>query len=55
MKVWPGKSKKQYSIIGYPMKKYKSDPKERVINASTDFWANKPQDLDKLIEIFTDF
>lgn len=55
VKVWPGKSKKQYSIIGYPMKKYKSDPKERIINASTDFWANKPQDLDKLIEIFTDF
>lgn len=55
MKVWPNKSKKYYSVIGYPLKKYKSDPKERVINAATDFWSNKPQDLVKLVEIFADF
>lgn len=55
LSVWPGKSSKYYSIIGYPLKKYKSDPKNRVINASTDFWSNKPQDIKKLIEIFEDF
>ena len=56
---WPltawEKQSKNWSIIGYPKKSFKSDPKKRIINASTDLWGNKPQDLDKLIGIFQDF
>lgn len=55
MGAWPDKSKKSWSIIGYPDKRYKSDPKNRVINVSTDLWANKPQELEKLLGIFSDF
>ena len=55
LKAWPGKSSKFYSIIGYPDKSFKSNPKERTINASTDLWQNKPQDIVKLTEIFEDF
>jgi calcineurin-like phosphoesterase family protein len=56
---WPlgdwEKSSKTWSVIGYPKKKFKSDPIKRIINASTDLWGNKPQDLDKLVGIFKDF
>lgn len=55
LKAWPGKSSQFYSIIGYPDKKFKSDPSERTINASTDLWQNRPQDIVKLTEIFEDF
>ena len=56
LKAWPNKrGKKAYNIIGYPEKKFKSDPKERIINVSTDLWKNQPQDLNKLLEIFSDF
>ena len=56
LKVWPNKrGKKSYNIIGYPEKKFKSDPKDRIINVSTDLWKNQPQDLQKLLEIFSDF
>jgi|TARA_B110000879_G_scaffold114023_1_gene152005 calcineurin-like phosphoesterase family protein len=56
LKVWPGKtSKKSYNIIGYPEKKFKSEPKDRIINVSTDLWKNQPQDLHRLLEIFSDF
>jgi calcineurin-like phosphoesterase family protein len=55
MGSWPNKSKKFWSIIGYPDKRYKSDPKNRTINASTDLWANRPQELEKLLGIFSDF
>ena len=52
---WPNKPKKWYSMIGFPQKTFKSDPKKKVINASTDFWSHKPQELDKLMGIFNDF
>lgn len=52
---WPHKRKGWYSVIGYPLKSFKSDPKKKVINASTDFWSNKPQELTKLVGIFNDF
>ena len=53
--AWPGKRKKWFSIIGYPAKQFKSDPKKRIINASTDLWGHKPQELEKIIQIFEDF
>lgn len=55
MQAWINKSKKSWSIIGYPDKKFKSDPKKRIINASTDLWGHKPQELEKLLGIFSDF
>ena len=55
MQEWPGSSSGYYSIIGYPGKKYKSDPKKRIINASTDLWGYKPQELTRLLETFNDF
>lgn len=54
MLEWPDKKKGFWSIIGYPEKKYKSDPKLKTINVSTDLWGNKPQNLEKLLEIFQD-
>jgi calcineurin-like phosphoesterase family protein len=53
--AWPGKTKKWFSIIGYPAKQFKSDPKKRIINASTDLWSHKPQELHKVVDIFKDF
>ena len=53
--AWPGKRKKWFSFIGYPAKQFKSDPKKRIVNVSTDLWGHKPQELPKLIEIFQDF
>lgn len=53
--TWPRKSNKSWSIIGYPEKKYKSDPVKKIINVSTDLWGNTPQELQKLIGIFSDF
>jgi len=55
MNAWPKKSTKAWSVIGYPDKKYKSDPKKRIINVSTDLWQNTPQELEKLLGIFSDF
>ena len=55
LNYWPNKPKKWYSIIGFPQKSFKSDPKKKVINASTDFWSHKPQELQKLMGIFNDF
>lgn len=52
--TWPNKAKKHFSVIGYPGKKFKSDPKTRVINVSTDLWNNIPQELDRIISIFKD-
>ena len=51
--TWPKKTK-NYSIIGYPGKKFKSNPKSKIINVSTDLWNNEPQDLERIIEIFRD-
>ena len=53
--AWPKKSSKSWSIIGYPEKRHKSDPKSRIINVSTDLWGNTPQELEKLLGIFSDF
>lgn len=55
LEAWPKKSSKAWSIIGYPDKRYKSNPKKRVINVSTDLWNNTPQELEKLLGIFSDF
>jgi calcineurin-like phosphoesterase family protein len=55
LNYWPNKPKKWYSIIGFPQKSFKSDPKKKVINASADFWSYKPQELQKLMGIFNDF
>jgi calcineurin-like phosphoesterase family protein len=55
LSYWPNKPKKWYSIIGFPQKSFKSDPNKKVINASTDFWSHKPQELEKLMGIFNDF
>ena len=55
MAAWPNKSKKWFSVIGYPAKSFKSDPKKRIINASTDLWSHKPQELSKVVSIFEDF
>jgi len=55
LSYWPKKAKKWYSIIGFPQKTFKSDPKKKIINASTDFWSNKPQELPKIVGIFNDF
>ena len=52
--AWPNKSKKYYSIVGFPSKKFKSKPADRVINVSTDLWGNIPQELERTIEIFKD-
>tara|TARA_B110000285_G_scaffold234734_1_gene312761 strand:- start:347 stop:865 length:519 start_codon:yes stop_codon:yes gene_type:complete len=52
---WPNKNKKWFSVIGYPAKTFKSDPKKRIINASTDLWGHKPQELSKIVSIFEDF
>ncbi len=52
--AWPNKSKKYYSIVGFPGKNFKSNPANRVINVSTDLWGNTPQELERIIEIFKD-
>ena len=54
MESWPNKNKGYYSIIGHPQKQYKSDPAKKRINASTDLWGYKPQDLEKTLQIFQD-
>lgn len=54
MEAWPGKEKGFYSVIGYPPKQFKSDPKKKRINMSTDLWGYKPQDLEKTLQIFYD-
>ena len=53
--AWPNKRKKWFSVIGYPAKSFKSDPKKIIINVSTDLWGHKPQELPKLLEIFQAF
>lgn len=53
--AWPNKTKKWFSIIGYPAKSFKSDPKKRIINSSTDLWSHRPQELEKVVSIFEDF
>ena len=54
MMEWPNSDKGDFSIIGYPKKKYKSDPSKRIINASCDLWNFKPQEINKLVSIFED-
>ena len=55
LSYWPNKRKKWFSIIGYPANQFKSDPKKRIINVSTDLWSHKPQELGKIMGIFEDF
>ena len=54
LKSWPNKSDGYWSIIGYPDRSYKSDPKEMTINVSADLWNFKPQELQHLLGIFQD-
>jgi calcineurin-like phosphoesterase family protein len=51
---WPGKSKGSYSIIGIPVKKYKTNHKTKIINCSCDLWEFKPIEVIKIIELFND-
>tara|TARA_B100001093_G_scaffold48995_1_gene41603 strand:- start:5478 stop:6002 length:525 start_codon:yes stop_codon:yes gene_type:complete len=51
MQEWPKKGKKYYSVIGYPTRKYKTVPKKRMINCSTDQCNFKPQDINSLIQL----
>lgn len=51
---WPNKNKGYWSIIGHPDKKYKSNPATKVINVSTDLWGHKPQNLQRVLELFSD-
>ena len=48
---WPKKSKKYFSVIGYPNRKYKTIPKKRIINCSVEQCNYKPQDINSLIEL----
>lgn len=54
LKDWPKKSDGFWSIVGHPNRDYKSDPKQRTINVSTDLWSFKPQELSKMLGIFKD-
>ena len=51
LQEWPKKSKKYYGVVGYPNRKYKTMPKKRIINCSTDQCNFKPQDINSLIEL----
>jgi calcineurin-like phosphoesterase family protein len=51
MQEWPKKSKKYYGVIGYPTRKYKTVPKKRMINCSTDQCNFKPQDINSLMDL----
>jgi calcineurin-like phosphoesterase family protein len=54
LKEWPRKSDGFWSLIGYPGTEHRSDPKQRVINVSTDLWNFKPQELEHILGIFHD-
>ena len=51
LQEWPNKSKRYYGVTGYPKRKYKTMPKKRIINCSTDQCNFKPQDINSLIEL----
>lgn len=54
LEAWPDKQSGYYSVIGHPQKQFKSDPEKKRINASTDFWSYRPQDLDRTLDLFHD-
>jgi calcineurin-like phosphoesterase family protein len=54
LETWPGKQAGYYSVIGHPQKQFKSNPEKKRINASTDFWSYRPQDLDRTLDLFRD-
>lgn len=49
LKEWKNKSKGAYNIVGYPNRKYKTLPKNKVINCSVDQCNFKPQDLESIL------
>lgn len=49
MKEWPNKNKGWYNVIGYPNRKYKTNPKNKVINCSLEQCNYKPQDIRSII------
>ncbi len=49
MKEWPNKKKGWYNITGYPNRKYKTSPKNKVINCSLEQCNYKPQDIKSII------
>jgi len=54
MSEWHLKNKGYYNVIGYPNRKYKTNPKKKVINCSTDQCNFKPQDINSLIGLITE-
>lgn len=54
LKEWAAKSKGAYNIIGYPNRKYKTNPKNKSINCSVDQCNFKPQDLDSLLGLLNE-
>ena len=54
LQEWKNKNKGFYSIIGYPNKKYKTNPKKKVINICTDQCNFKPQDLNSMIGLISE-
>tara|TARA_Y100000361_G_scaffold151270_2_gene168372 strand:+ start:702 stop:1223 length:522 start_codon:yes stop_codon:yes gene_type:complete len=54
MKEWMNRSKGFWNVIGYPNKKYKTRPKDRIINCSTDQCNFKPQDINSMIGLLNE-
>lgn len=54
MSEWYGKNKGYYNIIGYPNRKYKTNPKKKVINCSVDQSNFKPQDINSMIGLISE-
>ncbi len=49
MKEWPNKKKGWYHITGYPNRKHKTVPKNKIINCSLEQCNYKPQDIKSII------
>jgi calcineurin-like phosphoesterase family protein len=54
MMEWPGSGAGYYSLIGYPVAKYKTDLEKKIINVCPDFWAMKPLSITQTKELFQD-
>jgi len=49
LKEWLNKSKGYWHVTGYPNRKHKTVPKNKIINCSTDQCNYKPQDINSII------
>lgn len=54
LKEWKNKSKGVYNIIGFPNRKYKTNPKNKVINCSVEQCNYKPQDLESILGLLNE-